>query len=106
MLPFLALLTFHAYASTPQDATLRIVSIGVKKPPVVRRVNIAWPYATVLTSGGVMEGSAVTAPILLRHFSFGWQPLDLLNVRCDLDSHALEQGCRNAVDGGYACPAP
>ncbi len=36
-----------------------------------------------------MDGSAVAEPILVQHFSFGWQPLDILNFRCSLDSHAL-----------------
>jgi hypothetical protein len=83
----LALLTNHA--ATPQAAALQAVSFGVKRPPTVVRTNVVGRYATILLSGGVMEGGAVTAPILLERFSFGWQPLDLLNFRCSLESHRL-----------------
>jgi hypothetical protein len=77
------------YAATPQQAALRTVSFGVKAPATVVRANKAGRYAAVLTSGGKMEGSNVTAPILVERFSFGWQAIDLLNFRCRLDSHDL-----------------
>ncbi len=89
ILAFLALLTIHAYAATPQRAVLQIVYPESKKPPVVRRVNVAGSYATVLTGRGMMEGSPVTEAILVQHFSFGWQPLDALNFGCRLHDHAL-----------------
>jgi len=46
-------------------------------------------WATVLIAGGYMEGSLVTSPILVEHFSFGWQALELLNFRSRLDAHQL-----------------
>jgi hypothetical protein len=89
MLPLLALLTL--YATTPQRAALNVIYSDSKKPPIVLRVNVADAYATVLTSGGKMEGSPVSAAILVQHFSFGWQSLDILNFRCRLYDHALGQ---------------
>ena len=85
-----AVLMIWAFA-TPQQAALRTVGFGfgLEPPPVVVRVNIAGRYAAVLTRGGIMEGSKVTDPILLEHFSFGWQPLEMLNFRCRLDGHHL-----------------
>jgi hypothetical protein len=81
-------MTAWAFA-TPQEGALRTVGFRMEPPPVVVRVNVTGRYATVLTRGGAMEGSSVAAPILLEHFSFGWQPLDLLNFRCRLDGHDL-----------------
>ena len=86
---FLASVTFHAYAATPQAAAIQTVRIGLYKTPVVRRINVVGRYAAVLTGGGMMEGSKVAESILVEHFSFGWQPLDILNFRCRLTSHAL-----------------
>ena len=80
--------TLHMYAATPERAALQVVH-GSKKPLVVQRTNVAGSYAAVLIRGGLMEGSEVTAPILLQHFSFGWQALDLLNFHCRLESHKL-----------------
>lgn len=85
----LASVTLHAYAGTPQAAATQAVSFGLKKAPVVRRINVVGRYAVVLTSGGMMEGSEVTESILVEQFSFGWQPLDVLNFSCRLTSHAL-----------------
>jgi hypothetical protein len=85
----LALAALSSHAATPQAAAIAIVGFGLKKPPVVQRVNVVDRYASVLTSGGMMESSPVTEPILLQHFSFGWQALDVLNSRCRLHSHSL-----------------
>jgi hypothetical protein len=63
-----------------------------KKPAVVRRVNVAGSYAAVLTGGGRIEGELVTSPILVEHFSFGWQPLTLWQSRCGLEDSALGKG--------------
>jgi hypothetical protein len=87
--PLLAVVALHAYASTPQGAAVQAVDVGSKSTPIVRRLNIAGAYAAVLTSGGVMEGSIVSEPILVQRFSFGWQALDLLNSRCGLDVRSL-----------------
>jgi len=76
-------------AATPQQAALQAVGFGAKVPAAVKRVNVVGRYAAVLTNGGVMEGSKVTDPILVERFSFGWQPVDMLNFRCRLDSHGL-----------------
>jgi hypothetical protein len=78
---------FQNFAATPQRAAIQTIDFGLKKPPVVRRVNIVGRYATVLTSGGRMEGSPVTDPILVQHFSFGWQPLALLNGSCSFNAY-------------------
>ncbi len=88
MLPTLLAMSM-LQAATPQRAAVRIVSFGLKTPATVKHTNVIGRYAVVLTSGGMMEGSNVTAPILVEHFSFGWQPIDLLNFRCSLGSHDL-----------------
>lgn len=92
------------HAATPQQAALRALSFSVKAPPAVRRVNVAGRYAAVLASGAKMEGSSVTAPILVERFSFGWQPLDLLNFRCRLDSHELAPGLKAQLMRGMPKP--
>lgn len=89
VLPLFALLTVHSYAATPERAAIQAVDFRLKKRPNVLRVNIVGSYAAVLTSGGMMEGSPVTAPILVQRFSFGWQTLDGLNDRCILRTRAL-----------------
>ena len=85
----IALSMLGSHASTPQQAAVRVVSFGLKTPATVRRTNVAGRYASVLTSGGRMEGWNVTAPILVERFSFGWQPVDVLNDRCSLEGRNL-----------------
>ncbi|MBV8497767.1 MAG: hypothetical protein JO003_00725 [Candidatus Eremiobacteraeota bacterium] len=85
----IALAAVVAYASSPQTAAIGALYFDPKRAPVVRRVNVVGRYATVLTSGGRMEGELVTEAILVERFSFGWQPLDILNERCRLESQAL-----------------
>lgn len=101
-----AVATFHMYAATPQGAAIRAISYNVKKPPIVKRVNIAGKYAAVLTSGGVMESAPVTDPILVQRFSFGWQPLDLLNDRCSLRAHKFDAVFLAQLLRGMPQPAP
>jgi hypothetical protein len=84
----LAVVTLQTFGASPERAALQAV-YGLKEPPVVQRINVAGSYAAVLISGGMMEGSQVSAPILVQHFSFGWQALEVLNFRCRLESHGL-----------------
>ena len=91
IVPLLALLTIHSFAPTPERAVLQIVYSRSKTPVTVRRVNVVGSYATVLTSGGMMESSPLTEAILVQRFSFGWQPLDALDFRCRLRDHALSK---------------
>ncbi len=79
------------YAPTAQRAAIGAMYSDPKKPAVVVRINVAGPYATVLTKGGRIEGEFVTGPILVKHFSFGWQPLALWESRCDVNP-ALGEG--------------
>lgn len=74
----------RTYAATPQRAVTNMFQYPGMGRVVVTRTNVVGQYATVMTRGGVMEGSAVTAPFLIEHFSFGWQPVDLLNYSCVL----------------------
>lgn len=82
-----AMIAFHG--ATPQDAAIHAVN-AEKSAPIVLRTNIVGEYATVLTSGGRMEGSTVSVPILVKRFSFGWQALDVLDTRCALNTNRLE----------------
>jgi hypothetical protein len=105
LLPLLALLTVGNYAATPQGAAIGALYFKSQKSAAVVRVNRSGTYAAVLVAGGRLEGSLVDAPILVRHFSFGWQALDLLNFRCRLDSHALEPQDETALLRGMPKPA-
>jgi hypothetical protein len=104
LVPFLAVITLHTYAATPQAAAIKAVDYGKKRPLLIRRVNVVGSYATVLTSGGVMEGSPVTEPILLERFSFGWQPLASLYERCSLDVYSLNQDITTRLMHGMPSP--
>jgi len=104
MLTLVAAVVVHAYAGTPQAAALGALYSDPQKPAIVKRVNIAGKYAGVLTSGGRMEGSLVTAAILVRRFSFGWQALDLLNFRCRLESHHLSDDVEARLMQGMPQP--
>ena len=66
----------------------------------VTRANVVGQWAAVLLAGGYMEGSPVTEPILVEHFSFGWQALDILNVRSRLDAHRLASSTRTSLMRG------
>ena len=89
----LAVVTLQTFSDTPEGAALQAV-YGLEQRPVVERMNVAGSYAAVLISGGMMEGAPISAPILVEHFSFGWQALDLLNFRCRLQSHGLGRSAK------------
>jgi hypothetical protein len=44
-------------------------------------------YAATISEA--TQGSVDKAPLLLEHFSFGWQPLESLDFRCRLDVHDI-----------------
>lgn len=92
----MALLLALLFSATPQQAALHAVGAPAAKA-VVKRVNIAGPYAAVLTSGGVMEGAPVNDPILVKRFSNGWQPLAVLNFRCRLDTQVASVAIRRKL---------
>lgn len=105
LLQTLVLLGAHAYAESPERAALSAIYSNSKTAPVVRRVNIVGPYATVLTSGGLMESSPVHEAILVERFSFGWQALDILNVSCRLHDHALGARIESMLMRGMPRPS-
>jgi hypothetical protein len=88
MLALLALIVaaatspYHAYADTPQAAALAVVSGPYAPHARVVRTNVAGRFATVLTSGGKMEGEPVRQALLIEHFDFGWQPIGFLDMAC------------------------
>jgi hypothetical protein len=105
VLPVLvAAATLHAYAATPQGAALGAMYSDPKKPAVVKRMNVAGSYATVLTSGGRIEGELVGEAILVKHFAFGWQPLDVLDDRCTLEAQQLGAKLDAALMTGMPAP--
>ncbi|MFN2529003.1 MAG: energy transducer TonB [Candidatus Baltobacteraceae bacterium] len=91
------------FAATPQEAAVRAMEPSSR--PQIVRVNIAGPYATVFTRGGLMEGSPVALPILVKHFSFGWQALELLNSSCNLDERVLGASAKAALMRGLPAPS-
>jgi|SRR5580700_2101956 hypothetical protein len=100
----LAAITLHAFAATVQGAALGAMYADPKRPPEVKRINVVGADATVLTSGGRMEGALVTEAILVERFSFGWQAIDALNFQCRLDSHGLGQHTNDALMRGMPRP--
>ena len=87
-----------------QSAAIHAQYSEPKNPAVVRRVNVAGRYATVLTSGGRIEGELNTDAIFLQHFSFGWQPLEVLNFRCSLEAHELKLAVERRLLSGMPEP--
>jgi hypothetical protein len=90
-LALIALTTMVHYASTPAQAAIHVLYPAKGRSVVVQRMNIVGRYATVVSRGGLMEGELITEPILVEHFSFGWQALEILNFRCRLDGHAISE---------------
>ena len=95
---------FASFGSSPQQAALNALYQPKGNIAVVERMNFVGRYAAVLTRGGLMEGSTVTWPILVEHFSFGWQALDVLNFRCRLDEHAISSGDKAQLMRGMPKP--
>jgi hypothetical protein len=93
-----------SYAATPQKAALAALHSG--RPMTVARTNLAGRYATVLIRGAMLEGEPVTAPILLERFSFGWQPIELVNFACRRESHGLSLPDRERLMQGMPSPPP
>ena len=94
----------HAYAATPQQAAIATVYRVPHARIVVVRTNVAGRYATVVTRGGMMEGSPATAAILVQRFSFGWQPLESLDFRCRLDAHDIPPPTKQRLMAGMPPP--
>lgn len=78
---FAAAIAFN-YGLSPQAAAIRAVRYPGRAPATVARVNIDGNYATVLLSGAVVEGAPLTEAMLLKRFTFGWQPLDAIGSGC------------------------
>ena|ERR1700681_2046810 len=93
-----------SYAATPQKAALAAVS-PVRPAPIVR-INVAGRYATVRIRGAMLEGSLIDAPILVERFSFGWQPLEVVNFVCRLQSHGLSPRDQRQLMQGMPSPIP
>ena len=106
----MALLLGLLFSATPQQAALRAVGSPPQKA-IVRRVNITGRYAAVLTSGGIMEGAPVKAPVLVKRFPAGWQAVEVLNFRCRLVTQVASGAVRRTLMIGMpsmqsdpACP--
>ncbi len=79
----LAASTAVSFASTPEKAALLVFGTQGESARVTH-VNRAGDFAAVMTSGGTLEGGAITTPILVQHFSFGWQAITLIEDTCDV----------------------
>jgi hypothetical protein len=95
--------TVNAFA-TPQAAALHALYPASDLPMVVERVNVVKRYATVLIRGGMMERSSMTAPILVEHFSFGWQAIDLVDYLCDVDDRVQDARDEALLTRGMPVP--
>jgi hypothetical protein len=94
----------HTYAATPVLAARQALFAPDNRHVVAVRTNVSGRYATVLLRGAVMEGAAIDAPMLLKRFTFGWQPLDLLNFQCALDAQHLSAATTAALMRGMPKP--
>jgi len=89
---------------SPQMQATKIVGFGLKKSPIVRRVNVVGRFATVLTSGGVIGSTPFTVPILFERFSFGWQALLPIQSDCDLAIRGLSKAAESRLERGMPAP--
>jgi len=83
------LTSYQNYSPTPQQAAIRAVYYPHSGQARIVRANVVGNFAVVLTRGGTMEGSPVREAILVERFSFGWQPLQLVDSDCSLDRRAI-----------------
>lgn len=78
-----------AYAATPAAAARAIACRSEAPRAVLVRIDTSGRFASVLLSGGIIEGSPLDKPLLIERFSFGWQPLAALETMCDLQQYRL-----------------
>src|ERR1035437_5111182 len=93
-----------SYAATPQKAALG--ALYPVRPTVVVRTNVAGRYATVLIRGAMLEGAPIDAAILVERFSFGWQPIEVVNFVCRLRTHGLSLRDQQRLMLGMPSPLP
>jgi hypothetical protein len=91
------------FSTTAQLAALRAVGYPATHPVVVR-TNVAGRLATVLTRGGILEGTPQAVPILVERFPDGWQAIESLNFLCRLESHAISSRDEAALLKGMPHP--
>jgi hypothetical protein len=96
--PLRGIASVYAHAQTPEEAAIRTVYAAPGKRVTVLRENRAGRHA-------MMEGSAMTAPILVERFPFGWQALDVANFRCRIIGHGLDAATVTALMRGMPPPA-
>jgi hypothetical protein len=92
------------FAASPQEAVRDIFGGPHNAHVAIERTNVAGRFATVMTHGAIMEGSAVNAPILVERFAFGWQALELVNSPCELAVHALPADVKRLLIRGMPVP--
>jgi hypothetical protein len=93
----------HSFAATPVAAATHLFSPETTRYTILR-VNVAGSYATVLTRGFRIEGAPENAPILVEHFSFGWQALESLDFQCRLDAHRISDADKRRLMAGMPKP--
>ena len=98
--PLQGIASVYAHAKTPEEAAIRTVYAAPGKRVTVVRVNRAGRYATVLLHGAVIENQAFNDPILVEHFTFGWQAIENVNLGCSLDGHGLKRAEATALMRG------
>jgi hypothetical protein len=85
-----------SYASTPQAAGMRAVGYPATTPHVAR-MNVVGKFAAMTFSGAMMEGTPVSAALLVEKFSFGWQAIEVLNFSCRLSIHREAYAARKRL---------
>lgn len=95
----------NAYGPTPQETVMHIWTFPGKPAPRVLRANAASDYAVLLVSS---TGPLFTPPstLLLKHFSFGWQPIEVGVVACGLDAYGISAEEKRALLVGMPQPTP
>jgi hypothetical protein len=97
---------FYAFAATPEAAALKALYPRPGGTIRVTRVNRSGRFATVLTSGALMESSPVREPVFVERFGPGWQPVSLIYFQCDLRDMQTVTGPANATHLMTGMPAP
>jgi hypothetical protein len=100
----LALGILVSHSGTPGEVVLRMLYPPDNPHATVDRTDISGRYATVLVRRGTMESSSIGAPVLLEHFSFGWQPIDILNDRFCPGEHGISARVEGLLMKGMPIP--
>jgi len=97
-------LPYPTYAPTPEQAAKNVVYEAVTAPPVAVRTNIAGRYAFVRISAHEKGGEVLDLPVIVQHFSFGWQAVGFANATCSISARGISSGTAMKLLAGMPKP--